>query len=154
MAKKKKKFGKELKKTLRGARKSKSNKLIYAVAGGLALIVIIAAILIVSGDKKPQDREQLILKSVKYLRKVAFIKDIKVVPQENKIVITFDAETTAGSNKDVTDFRKMARYAGIRVSNNIKDEEIKVLLKEINKKEKDYLVTIKNGEITGEQLLE
>ena len=57
--KRKKKFGKELKKTLRGARKTRSNKLIYAVAGGLALLLVVALVLTLLSDKKPQDKETM-----------------------------------------------------------------------------------------------
>ena len=151
--KKKKKFGEELKKTLRGARKANSNKLIYAVVGGLALLLIAALLITLLGDKKPQDKKTLILEAVDYLHKVANITEIKAVPEENKVVLVFDAQTTAGSKKDV-DFKKIARYAGVRVSHELKDEEVKILLSELKKREKDYLVTVKNGEVTSEEILE
>jgi hypothetical protein len=151
--KKKKKFGKALKSTLRGARKNRSNKLIYAVAGGLALILIIAIMLTYMGDKKPMDKEKLILESVDYLENVAYIKELKVVPEDNKIILVFDIQTITGISRNV-DLKKIARYAGVRISHELKGEEVKVLLTEIKKKEKDYLITIKNGAVIGEQELE
>lgn len=151
--KKKKKFGKELKQTLRGARKTSSNKLIYAVAGGLTLLMIVALVLTLLSDKKPQDKETLILDAVDYLKKVANITEIKAVPEENKVVLIYDIQTTAGSKKDVA-FKKIARFAGVRVSNELKGEEVKVLLSELKKKEKDYLITVKNGTVISEETLE
>lgn len=155
MAKKKKKqkFKKEFKKTLRGARRGQSNKMIYAVAAGLGLIVIVALILVFVGDKTPPDKEKAMLNAVDYLQKNYTIKEIKAVPEENKVILTFDLNTISGSKKDV-DFKKMARYAGIRISHELKDEEINVLLSEIKKKEKDYLITVKNGKIIGEKELD
>ena len=50
MAKKKKKFTKKI-------NPEKSNKMIYAVAGGLALLVIIALVFIISGDKVVNKKE-------------------------------------------------------------------------------------------------
>jgi len=151
--KKNKKFGKEFKKTLRKSRKNKSNKLIYAVAAGLGIILIVALILTIGGDKKPRDKEKLILDAIDYLERNVRIKDIKIIPEENKVVLMFDIETTAGSKKDI-DFKKIARYAGMRISHELQDEEIKVLLSEIKKKEKDYLIIVKNGSIISEQQLE
>ncbi|MCI0470215.1 MAG: hypothetical protein L0Y73_00990, partial [Candidatus Aminicenantes bacterium] len=150
---KKSKFRKELKKTLRRNQTIRSNKLIYAVAIGLAIILFIWIISTIGGDKKPRDKEKIILNAISYLKRVVSIRDIKVFPRENKVVLIFDSEATAGGNADV-DFRKMARYAGMRISNELKREEIKVLLSEVRKKEQDYLVTVKNGGILSERLLE
>ncbi|MCK5057723.1 MAG: hypothetical protein KAT34_13770 [Candidatus Aminicenantes bacterium] len=150
--KKKQKFRKELKKTLRRGSRGQSNKMIYAVAAGLGLIAIIAAILVLGGDKKPPDKEKLMLKAVDYLVKSYTIKEIKALPEENKVILTFDIETVSGNKKDV-DFKKMARYAAIRISNEFRDEEINVLLSEIKKKEKDYLIIVKNGKIISEKQL-
>lgn len=150
---KKSKFRKELKKTLRRNQTIRSNKLIYAVAVGLAIILLVWLILTISGDRKPHNKEKIILNSISYLKRIASIRDIKVFPGENKVVLVFDRELTAGG-KAGTDFRKMARYAGMRISNELKKEEIKVLLSEIRKKEKDYLVIIKDGGIVSERLLE
>jgi hypothetical protein len=127
--------------------------LIYAVAVGLGIILLVWIILTISGDRKPRDKEKIILNSISYLKRVASIRDIKVFPRENKVVLIFDREATAGDKADV-DFRKMARYAGMRISNELKKEEIKVLLSEVRKKEKDYLVTVKDGGIVSERLLE
>ena len=48
----------------------------------------------------------------------------------------------------------MARYAGIRISHELKDEEGNVQLSEIKKKEKGYLITVKNGKIIREKELD
>jgi hypothetical protein len=150
---KKSKFRKELKKTLRRNQTIRSNKLIYAVGIGLAIILLVWIILTIGGEKKPHDKEKIILNSISYLKRVASIRDIKVLPAENKVVLVFDIEATAGG-KSTLDFKKMARYAGIRISNELKTEEIKVLLSEIRKKEKDYLVTVKDGSIISDRELD
>ena len=151
--KKKKKFRKELKKTLHRTKRGQSNKMIYAVAAGLGLIVIIALILVFTGDKKPPDKEKLMLNAVDYLERNYTIKEIKAIPEENKLVLTYDLNTVRGEPKDV-DFRKMARYAGIRISHELKNKEVTVQLTEIKKKEKDYLIVVKNGEVIREKQLD
>jgi len=151
--KKKKKFRKEFKKTLHRTKRGQSNKMIYAVAAGLGLIVIIALIFVFTGDKKPPDKEKLMLNAVDYLERNYTIKEIKAIPEENKLVLTYDLNTVRGEPKDV-DFRKMARYAGIRISHELKNKEVTVQLTEIKKKEKDYLIVVKNGEVIREKQLD
>ncbi len=154
MAKKKRKtkLRTELKKTLRGRRKLDTNKLIYAVAAGLAVVLVIF-VLVTIGGGSPPNKEKLILDTIDYLKKNTSISDLQAFPEENKALIVYDS-SMADESRQKVDFRQMARYAGIRLSNKIEDEEVQILLREIGKKEKDYLVVVKNSSIISETLLE
>ncbi len=153
MAKKKKtKFKKELSKTLHNTKKNKSNKLIYAVGGGLALILIIFILVTIGGDKQPVEKEKLMLDTVSYLKRASGITDIKIIKEENQLTIFYDKQALIDNNRDM-DFKKIARYAGILLSNKLGNEEVKVVLSDIDKNEKDYLIKVKEGAVSGEQQL-
>lgn len=155
MAKKKRKtkLRKEIKKKLRRTHKLSSNKLIYAVAAGLAIVLVVFIIVATGGDRKPVNKEKLIMDTIDYLKKNSSITDVRSIPEENKGVIVYDSDMVDESKPNV-DFKQMARFAGIRLSHELKDEEVKILLEEVNRKVKSYLVTVKNGEVIDEKLLE
>ncbi|MCK4766660.1 MAG: hypothetical protein KAW12_30995 [Candidatus Aminicenantes bacterium] len=153
MAKKKKtKFKKDLKKTLRKSNKG-SNKLIYAVGGGLAIVLIIFVIVVTGGDTKPVDKEQAMLDSIDYVAKVTGIVEVKALPEEDKIIIVYNTNAVEDI-RNKPDYKQIARFAGIRVWNELHPEDVNVLLTEVDKKEKDYFVVIKDGSVVSEQLLD
>ena len=154
MAKKKKsKLWTEFNKSIRNTHKRKSNKLIYAVAGGLVIVLLIFILVSTGGDGAPVNKEKLIIDTTDYLKKNTSITDIVAVPVENKAIVNYDTSLVDDSQKDISDFRLMARYAAIMLSNKIKDEEVQILFREDNNKEKPYLAVAKNGEILREQVV-
>jgi len=155
MAKKKKsKLRTEFNKSIRKTHKHKSNKLIYAVAGGLAIVLLIFILVSTGGNDIPPDKEKLILETTEYLKKNTSITDIVAVPEENKAIVNYDSSLVDDSQKNLSDFRLMARYAAIMLSNKLEDQEVQILLKEDNNKEKPYLAVAKNGNILRDQVLD
>lgn len=155
MAKKKTpKFRTELKKRLRSKNKLQTNKLIYAVAAGLGIILIIVLITVFTGDRKAVDKKKLILDTLGYLKKVSAITNVDAFPQENKALVIYSSSSAGGTNDSNLDFRKMARYAAIRLSNEIKDEVVIIVFRDFDRRDKDYQVSFKNGELTDEKLLD
>jgi len=156
MAKKKvPKFRTELKKRLRAKNKLQTNKLIYAVAAGLGIILIIILIIIFTGDRKAVDKKKLILDTLGYLKKVSAITNVDAFPEENKALVIYSSSSAGGSNSDSNlNFQDMARYAAIRLSNEIKDEVVIIVFKDFDRRDKDYQVSFKNGEKVGEKLLD
>ncbi|HLP58868.1 MAG TPA: hypothetical protein VK186_08565 [Candidatus Deferrimicrobium sp.] len=122
----------------------KTNKMIYAVAGGLALLAI-AFILVTISKDKVTDKPQLMEKNLKYLKTSEGVMELKILPVENKVIIIYDPNT---KNKD---FAKVVRYAGIKLSNKVTDQEITIVLSANKAENIVYTVVFKNGEIVSEK---
>jgi hypothetical protein len=122
----------------------KSNKMIYAVAGGLALLAIAFLLVTISKDKVT-DKPQLMENTLKYLRTSEGVMELKLMPVENKVIIVYDPRT---KNKD---FAKVVRYAGIKLSNKLPDQELTILLGADKAENIVYTVVFKNGDIINEK---
>jgi hypothetical protein len=122
----------------------KSNKMIYAVAGGLALLAV-AFLLVTLSKDKVTDKPQLMEKTLKYLKTSEGIMELKTLPLENKVIIVYDPNT---ENKD---FAKVVRYAGLKLSNKLGDETLTMVLCANKEANIVYTVVFKNGEIVSEK---
>jgi hypothetical protein len=140
---KKKKFKKKV-------NPEESNKMIYAVVAGLGLLVIVFLYFTIKSDKVV-DKNELMAKNLKYLKRTDGIKELKILHEENKVIIIRDRVTEQNKNKD---FPKITRYAGIKVSNKLGEEYLTVLLCEENEENKLYSVVLKDGRIVSEKLLQ
>ncbi len=139
---KKKKFKKKV-------NPEQSNKMIYAVVAGLGILIIVFLFFIIRGDTVV-DKNELMTKSLKYLKRTNGIKELKILPKENKIIIIHDRITEQNKNQD---FPKIALYAGIKCSNKLGEQELTVLLCESKEENKVYSVVLKDGRIVSEKLL-
>ncbi len=139
---KKKKFKKKV-------NPEQSNKMIYAVVAGLGILIIVFLFFIIRGDTVV-DKNELMTKSLKYLKRTNGIKELKILPKENKVIIIHDRITEQNKNQD---FPKIALYAGIKCSNKLGEQELTVLLCESKEENKVYSVVLKDGRIVSEKLL-
>jgi hypothetical protein len=139
---KKKKFKKKV-------NPEESNKMIYAVVAGLGLLIIIFLYFTIKSDTAG-DKNELMVESLKYLKRTDGIKELKILPEENRVIIIHDRITEQNKNLD---FPKIALYAGIKCSHKMGEEELTVLLCEYNEKNKVYSVVLKDGRIVSEKLL-
>ncbi|MDQ1350432.1 MAG: hypothetical protein QG657_734 [Acidobacteriota bacterium] len=122
----------------------KTNKMIYAVAGGLALLAIGFLLATISKDKVT-DKPQLMENTLKYLRTSEGVMELKILPLENKVIIIY------ASNTEHKDFAKIVRYAGLKMSNKLGDEEFTIVLCADKAENVVYTVVFKNGEIVSEK---
>jgi hypothetical protein len=122
----------------------KTNKMIYAVAGGLALLAVAFLLVTISKDKVT-DKPQLMETTLKYLKTSDGIMDLKILPVENKVIIIY------ASNTEHKDFAKIVRYAGLKLSNKLGDEQLTILLCADKAENVVYTVVFKNGEIVSEK---
>jgi hypothetical protein len=139
---KKKKFKKKV-------NPEQSNKMIYAVVAGLAILIIVFLFFTIRSDTVV-DKNELMTKTLKYLKRTDGIKELKILPKENRVIIIHDRITEQNKNLD---FPKIALYAGIKCSYEMGEEELTVLLCEYNEKNKVYSVVLKDGRIVSEKLL-
>lgn len=131
-----------IKTKIRKINPEKSNKMIYAVAAGLAVIILVFLLSIVftssSGDKK-----QALQKTLAYLKNTEGLVEIKTIETENRVVIVFNNDS-----KNAKNFEKIAHYAAIRLSYKLPDCQVQLaknLATQIV-----YSIQVKNGAIASE----
>jgi hypothetical protein len=131
-----------LKTKIRKVNPEKSNKMIYAVAVGLAIILLVFLLSIVftsgGGDKK-----QTLQKTLAYLKNTEGLVEIKTLEAESRAVIVFNSDS-----KNAKNFEKIAHFAALRLANNLPDCQVQLaknLMTQIV-----YSVQVKNGAIASE----
>ncbi|MCP4157084.1 MAG: hypothetical protein GY757_55740 [bacterium] len=135
---------KKKKKIMKQVRRNKSNKMIYAVAGGLLILISIFLAVTISQDTKI-DKKELMTDTLDYLNTTEGILATKLLHEETKAIIIYDPLT-----KD-QDFKLIARYAGMKLSNKIGEEELTVILCEKSEDNPVYSYKLKNGEVLEEK---
>lgn len=139
-------MGKKKKKLRKKINPEKSNKMIYAVAAGLALLIVIFLIFTISGEKVV-DKKDLMTKTLEYVKKQGGIKELKLLPDESKVIIVYDPFVKKKN------FQTIARYAGVRLSNKWGEEPLVVVLCENEEANKVYSVVLSDGRVIDEKQL-
>jgi len=139
-------MGKKKKKLRKKINPEKSNKMIYAVAAGLALLIVIFLIFTISKEKVV-DKNELMTKTLDYVKKQGGIKELKLFPDESKVIIVYDPFVQKKN------FRTIARYAGVRLSNKWGEEPLIVVLCENEEANKVYSVVLSDGRVIDEKEL-
>ncbi len=142
MGKKKKKFQKRI-------NPEKSNKMIYAVVAGLALLIAVFLYFTISYDTV-ENKEELMNDTLKYLKNAEGIIKIDIHHQANNVIIVYEKHIKETKKKD---FDKITRYAGIKLSNKMGDEQITILLCEDTPENKVRFFTFKGGRSIEEKEL-
>jgi hypothetical protein len=132
---------KKFKKSLRKINKGKSNKMIYAVVAGVIIVFGTLSFLLLQNDT-PTDKKELMTTSLKYLNNVAGIEDVKIYPDENKVVIVY-----ISALETEKDFQKIAIYAGKKLTYKLKDENVTFILSADEESNKISSFVIKNLEV-------
>lgn len=139
MGKAKKKFKKKI-------NPEKSNKMIYAVVAGLAILIIVFMVFTISKETVT-DKPKVMDNTLKYLETTPGVLELKPLPEENKVIIVYDRYT------EDRDFQKIARYAGIKLSHKLGDLELTVLLCEDKEENSVYSIVVKDGRVVNEKIL-
>jgi len=116
----------------------KSNKMIYAVAAGLAVILIVFfALTVGSGGsgKLPAD-------TLAYLKGTEGLVEVQIMEAEKKALIVFNSDS-----KNAANFEKITHYAAIRLSRLWPD--CRVRLAKNAAARVVYEVQVKNGAVAG-----
>jgi len=116
----------------------KSNKLIYAVAAGLALVLIVFfALSIGSGGGS-----RLAADSLAYLKNTEGLVEVRVMDAEKKALIVYNSDS-----KNAGNFEKIAYYAAVRLSRHWPD--CRVLLAKNLATDIVHEVRVRNGAVAG-----
>jgi hypothetical protein len=118
----------------------RSNKMIYAVAGGLVIVFIAFVFVMLRGGSSapPEDREKFFGDTLKYIRRVDGFVDMKIDAPQNRVTIVYQ-------EKERVDFVKIAQYAGMKLSNELKDETVEIRLAKNSEENVLYTFRYQNG---------
>ena len=98
----------------------KSNKLILAVAAGLAVVLLVFfALVIISGSRGGD--HQAMAKTLAYLKNTEGLVTIRTLDAERRAIIVFNSDS-----KNAGNFEKIAYYAALRLSRHWPDCEVQL----------------------------
>ena len=132
-----------LKTKIKKANPEKSNKMIYAVAAGLVIVLIAFFILTISSGNSGSDNK-LPASALAYLKNTEGLIEIKIMDAEKKVLIVFNSDS-----KNAGNFEKIAYYAALRLSRHWPD--CQVLLAKNQTTQIIYAVQVKNGAVASER---
>jgi len=118
----------------------RSNKLVWAVAAGLAIVLILWVIL-TTGGRRPRDRRELMRETLDYLRTTDGIVEVQVDPAAPSVRILYDP-TFAG------DFPKIAHFAAVRLAAKVPDFVLEMAA--VPQQMSVYRAEVRHGRIVSE----
>ena len=119
----------------------KSNKMIFAVAAGLGVILIIFFTLAIIGGGRSGGKKSL-AGTLAYLKNTEGLVEIKTMDAEKRALIVFNSDS-----KNAGNFEKIAYYAALRLSRQWPDCEVQ--LAKNTAAQIVYSIVVKNGAIAG-----
>ena len=123
----------------------KSNKMIYAVAGGLALLLLVFfALVILSGGR---GGARSMAKTLSYLKNTEGLLELKALESEKRVVIVYSSDS-----KNAGNFEKIAYYAALRLAPHWPDCE--VLLARNRVEQVVYRVRVRFNEVIAAEPVE
>ena len=122
--------------------RARTNKMIYAVAAGLAVVLIVFFTLVITSGGKGGSSPSM-ARSLSYLKNTEGLAAIKALDAEKRAIIVFNSDS-----KNAGNFEKIAHYAALRLARDWPDCE--VLLAKNLVTEIVYEVRVKDGAIAGE----
>jgi hypothetical protein len=131
-----------LKTKIRKVNPQKSNKMLYAVAAGLALILAFFLLSIFFTGGSGNDGK-LPAGTLAYLKNTEGLTEIRILDAEKKALIVYNSDS-----KNAGNFEKIAYYAALRLAGHWPD--CQVLLAKNQAAQIVYAVRVKNGAIAGE----
>jgi hypothetical protein len=123
----------------------KSNKLIFAVAGGLAVVLLIFfTLVIISGGRGGNSRSMA--KTLSYLKNTEGLIEIQAMEPLKRAVIVYNSDS-----KNAGNFEKVAHYAALRLSRQWPDCMVQLAMNRIDRIV--YSVRVRAGSIAEEGAL-
>jgi len=118
----------------------RSNKLIYAVAIGVALILLAFTLLTIIGGR---GGSRSMAGALSYLKNTEGLVEIRPLEAEKRVLIVFNSDS-----KNAANFEKIAHFAALRLSRQWPDCEVQLAR---NKADRIvYGVRVRNGALAGE----
>jgi hypothetical protein len=119
----------------------RSNRMIFAVAGGLLVVLLAFFTLIIVGSRG--GRGGSMAGALGYLKNTEGLLEIKAMDDARRVLIIFNSDS-----KNAGNFEKVAHYAAVRLARDWPDCEVRLAR---NKAEQViYRVRVRNGAVVSE----
>lgn len=128
----------------------KSNKMIWAVSIGLLILFSMLYFTSTRNDSA-LDRSGLFKNTLNYLEKTEGITDIKSFPDKSSVNIYYEPDPNSRSR---IDYRKMAVFAAVKLSNKLKGERITFQLISGLSKSVELTITVMDGRVISKNITE
>jgi hypothetical protein len=127
---------------IRKVNPGRSNRMIYAVAGGVAVILLLffTSVIIVGGRSSGKGS---LAKALAYLKNTEGLLAVQTMEAEKRAVIVFNSDS-----KNAGNFEKVAYYAALRLARHWPDCEVQLAKNTAG--QIVYSVRVQNGVIAGE----
>ncbi len=131
-----------IKSKIRRLHARRSNKLIFVVAGGVALVLLVFFTLVIIGGSG-EGRGGSMAGTLRYLKNTEGLVEIKALDAEKRVIIVFNSDS-----KNAANFEKISHYAALRLAPHWPDCD--VLLAKNNADQIVYEVRVQDGAIASE----
>ncbi|MCK5003508.1 MAG: hypothetical protein KAS21_00370 [Candidatus Aminicenantes bacterium] len=128
----------------------KSNKMIWAVSSGL-LILFVTLFITSIGTDSISDKTELYKNTLSYINKIEGITDVESIPEINSVKIFYDPDP---NSRSMIDYKKMAVFAGVKLSNKLKGEKITFQLIRKLEKKVELTFSVQDGKVVSKILPE
>ena len=118
----------------------KSNKMIYAVGGGLAIFFALILFLVMRSGTIPSDPTEIMTSTLKYLEKTGGVRDVIREPLADRVTIVYEPV-------EKVDIIMVTQYAGIRLSHRLPGHELEVRLGRFRPDNLEYIFWVKDGKV-------
>ncbi|MCU0237574.1 MAG: hypothetical protein MUC72_10890 [Acidobacteria bacterium] len=126
---------------IRRVNPGRSNKLIFAVAGGLLVVLLVFFTLVIIGGRG--SRGGSMARALDYLKNTEGLIAVKTMDDARQALIVFNSDS-----KNAGNFEKVAHYAAVRLARDWPDCE--VLLARNRAEQVVYRVRVRGGAVVSE----
>ena len=117
--------------------------MIYAVGAGL-VVIFVFFVLLTTLRSPSESKAEMISETLEYLKKTQGVIEMVVEENMDEVKIVYDGN-------DAKDFIKIARYAVLKLSNRLRDTDVRVTLFKDREADRVYSVTAREGSILVEE---
>jgi hypothetical protein len=119
----------------------RSNKLIYAVAGGVSLLLLFFLALVILGDRRGGGRSMA--GTLSYLKNTEGLLAVQPLEKEKRVLLVYNSDS-----KNAGNFEKVAHYAAVRLARDWPDCEVWLARNKAD--QVVFRVLVRSGAVAGE----
>ncbi|MCK4888309.1 MAG: hypothetical protein KAS97_00175, partial [Candidatus Aminicenantes bacterium] len=103
------------------------------------------------GTDSISDKTELYKNTLSYINKIEGITDVESIPEINSVKIFYDPDP---NSRSMIDYKKMAVFAGVKLSNKLKGEKITFQLIRKLEKKVELTFSVQDGKVVSKILPE
>lgn len=125
----------------------KSNKMIYAVGGGLVVVMGLVLLIMLRSGEMPENPAEIMKSSLRYVEKTDGVLDVQTDAAAARVIIVYEPA-------ERVNIVQVAQYAGVRVSHRLPDREVEVRLSRFRPENVEYRFWVLNGRVARYEVVD